>query len=114
MAAAHMVHGSHEAHRHSDGGGRDLVCGMSVAADAGYVKFHESRCYTICSKGCLENRVEPTAKPDCDTPVDQIVELGRKLGATSTPTWFLRNGQMYRGAMPMEQLLPLLDAAARH
>jgi len=57
-------------------------------------------------------RVEPTAKPDCDTPIEQIVELGGKLGATSTPTWFLRNGEMYKGALPMDELLPLLDAAA--
>jgi len=55
-------------------------------------------------------RVEPTAAPDCDTPVEQLVELGHKLGATSTPTWFLRNGEMYTGAMPMDKLVPLLDS----
>lgn len=56
-------------------------------------------------------RAEPAAKPDCDTPVEQLVELGRQLGAVSTPTWFLRNGEMYTGALPMEQVVPLLDAA---
>jgi len=57
-------------------------------------------------------RVEPAAKPDCDTPVEQLVELGRKLGATSTPTWFLRNGEMYKGALPMQEVVLLLDAQA--
>ena len=57
-------------------------------------------------------RIEPTAKPDCDTPVEQLVALGHKLGAASTPTWFLRNGEMYKGAMPMDEVVPLLDATA--
>jgi len=57
-------------------------------------------------------RIEPTAKPDCDTPVDKLVALGNKLGAVSTPTWFLRNGEMYKGAMPMEEVVRLLDASA--
>ena len=58
-------------------------------------------------------RIEPTAKPDCDTPVEKLVALGHKLGAASTPTWFLRNGEMYKGAMPMDEVVPLLDATAR-
>lgn len=57
-------------------------------------------------------RIEPTAKPDCDTPVDKLVALGHKLGAASTPTWFLRNGEMYKGALPMDEVVPLLDATA--
>ena len=57
-------------------------------------------------------RIEPTVKPDCDTPVEQLVALGHKLGAASTPTWFLRNGEMYKGAMPMDEVVPLLDATA--
>jgi len=58
-------------------------------------------------------RIEPTAKPDCDTPVDKLVALGHKLGAASTPTWFLRNGEMYSGAMPMDEVVKLLDATAK-
>jgi len=57
-------------------------------------------------------RIEPTAKPDCDTPVEKLVALGHKLGAASTPTWFLRNGEMYKGALPMEEVVRLLDATA--
>ena len=71
-----------------------------------------------CSKDRLKawndmmfRRIEPTAKPDCATPIDQLVELGKSLGATSTPTWFLRNGEMRSGTVPMEALVELMDAA---
>lgn len=53
--------------------------------------------------------VQPQARPSCDTPVEKLVELGRRLGATSTPTWFLANGQRYRGALPLEHVRRLLD-----
>lgn len=42
--------------------------------------------------------VEPSATGDCDTPVERLVALGRKLGASSTPTWFLENGERGQGA----------------
>ncbi len=51
---AHRVHGSHGEHRHGAGGGKDPVCGMTVAADTGYTKFHEGARYAFCSKACLE------------------------------------------------------------
>jgi thiol:disulfide interchange protein DsbC len=56
--------------------------------------------------------IQPTASPDCATPIDRIVELGRRLGADSTPTWFLPNGERFKGAMPLERVEPMLDAAA--
>ena len=56
--------------------------------------------------------IQPTAAPDCDTPVEKLVSLGRRLGANSTPTWYLENGERYSGAMPLEQVRALLDAAA--
>lgn len=56
--------------------------------------------------------VEPTAKPDCATPVDKLVAFGRKLGATSTPTWFLENGQRHSGALPLNDVRRLLDEAS--
>lgn len=59
-------------------------------------------------------RIEPPAKPDCENPVGELVALGRRLGATSTPTWFLRNGEMNAGAMRMSELLPMLDVDAQH
>mgnify|MGYP001595142022 FL=1 len=57
-------------------------------------------------------RIEPAAAPDCDTPVEKLIELGRRLGANSTPTWFLETGERYSGAMPLEQVRALLDAAS--
>ena len=56
--------------------------------------------------------VQPSAKPDCDTPVEKLVALGRKLGANSTPTWFLENGERYQGAIRVEEVTRLLDAAS--
>ena len=61
----------------------------------------------------MHKRIEPAAKPDCETPIDELLALGRRLGANSTPTWFLPNGEKYSGAVGMSDLLPLLDATAR-
>lgn len=58
-------------------------------------------------------RVEPTAPTDCENPIDELVALGRRLGATGTPTWFLPDGNRYTGALPMSEVVPLLDATAR-
>ncbi len=55
--------------------------------------------------------LEPGASPDCETPVERIVALGRRLGARATPTWILPNGEMHSGAQPIEQVRVLLDAA---
>jgi thiol:disulfide interchange protein DsbC len=57
--------------------------------------------------------IQPTATPDCDTPVERLVALGRKLGANSTPTWFLQDGRRYKGAIPLDEVARLLDAASR-
>ena len=57
--------------------------------------------------------IEPTASSDCENPVEELIALGRRLGATSTPTWYLPNGQKHTGAQPMGVVVPLLDATAR-
>ena len=57
-------------------------------------------------------RIEPQAAPDCDTPVEALIQLGRRLGATSTPTWFLEDGQRYSGALPLQDLRKVIDRAA--
>ena len=56
--------------------------------------------------------VQPTASPDCETPIEKLVALGRRLGANSTPTWFLESGRRYQGANPLEEVKRLLDAAS--
>lgn len=56
--------------------------------------------------------IEPTAPTDCENPIEELVVLGKRLGAKSTPTWFLPNGERYMGAVPMSKVVPLLDATA--
>jgi protein-disulfide isomerase len=56
--------------------------------------------------------IPPRAKPDCVTPVEKLVALGRSLGANSTPTWYIESGERYSGAVPLEQVRRLLDAAS--
>jgi len=58
-------------------------------------------------------RIELSASTDCENPIEELIALGKRLGATSTPTWFLPNGEKYVGAQPMSMVVPLLDAAAR-
>ncbi len=57
-------------------------------------------------------RIEPQAAPDCDTPIDKLVEFGRSRGASATPTWFLETGERYSGALPIEDVTRLLDKAS--
>ncbi|MGH8697419.1 MAG: hypothetical protein ACREVS_13140, partial [Burkholderiales bacterium] len=57
-------------------------------------------------------RARDPAPADCATPIERIVELGRRLGADATPTCFLPNGGRFKGAMPIERVEALLDAAA--
>ena len=57
-------------------------------------------------------RIEPSASGNCDTPIERIIALGRRLGAQSTPTWFLETGERYAGALPLERVVRLLDAAS--
>lgn len=86
-----------------------LVLGFSLPAMAGEAAVRRM----MQEKDDLMLRdIEPTAKPDCDTPVEKLVALGRKLGANSTPTWFLRNGERYQGALPVDEVTRLLDAAS--
>jgi thiol:disulfide interchange protein DsbC len=59
----------------------------------------------------LQN-VQPSATPDCKTPVEQLVALGHRLGANSTPTWFVETGERYSGALAFEDLRKVLDAAS--
>lgn len=57
--------------------------------------------------------IAPTASPDCDTPVEKILVLGRELGANSTPTWFVETGERYTGAIPLQDTRRILDDASR-
>ena len=56
--------------------------------------------------------VQPTAQPDCKTPVDKLVALGRRLGANATPTWFVETGERYSGALAFDDVRKILDEAS--
>ena len=57
-------------------------------------------------------RTEPRPEADCETPVENLVQFGRSIGAGATPTWFLETGERFSGAMPLEQVRRLLDEAS--
>jgi len=56
-------------------------------------------------------RIEPRPERDCATPVEQLQDYGRRIGARATPTWFLESGERYSGALPINEVRRLLDAA---
>lgn len=47
---------------------------------------------------------EPPAGGKCDTPVDRVVALGRKLNIRGTPTIFFADGSRIPGYVPVAQL----------
>ena len=55
----------------------------------------------------------PTASANCANPVDKVLELGRSLRITGTPTLFFANGERAGGGMPIGQLRVKLDEAAK-
>lgn len=57
-------------------------------------------------------RIEPQGPTDCDNPIEKLIAFGKRLGANSTPTWFLETGERYSGAMPLEEVRKLLDEAS--
>ena len=46
----------------------------------------------------------------CDTPIERIAQLAKKLGVTGTPSLYFQNGQKVGGAVPLAQLEKLLDS----
>ena len=55
----------------------------------------------------------PSGSANCSNPVDKVIELGRSLRVTGTPTLFFANGERAGGGMPIGQLRIKLDEAAR-
>ena len=53
----------------------------------------------------------PTAKGTCETPVDKVLALGRKLNITGTPTTFFEDGERISGAMAKDRMEAKLVAA---
>ncbi len=48
------------------------------------------------------------AKAECDAPLQEVLELGKKLMVRGTPAIFFQDGTRSAGALPLEQLLPRL------
>jgi len=55
----------------------------------------------------------PAADASCDTPIERVLELGKSLRVSSTPTLFFANGERLRGGLPAAQLRTMLDESAR-
>jgi thiol:disulfide interchange protein DsbC len=56
----------------------------------------------------LQNKI-PANNGTCDTPIPKVLELGRKLNVTGTPTVFFQNGRRVPGAVPAARLNRLID-----
>jgi thiol:disulfide interchange protein DsbC len=56
----------------------------------------------------LQGKV-PDNKGACDTPVQKVAELGRKLKINGTPTIFFANGKRVPGGVPAARLNQLID-----
>lgn len=72
---AHMMrgHGKEAGGGPSPEGGRDPVCGMTVAAGQGYRKLHAGMSHSFCSKECLERfEAEPDRYPAARRAPSQV------------------------------------------
>ena len=55
----------------------------------------------------------PTASASCPNPVDKVLELGRSLRVSGTPTLYFANGEKAGGGMELGALRKKLDEVAR-
>ncbi|MDR5172461.1 DsbC family protein [Methylobacillus flagellatus] len=54
----------------------------------------------------------PKAQGTCDTPIEKLAELGRKINVTSTPTLIFADGKRMLGAYPAKDIEKAMTAAA--
>lgn len=52
----------------------------------------------------------PEGAASCDTPLDKVADLGRKLGITSTPTLIFTSGKRILGAYPAKEIEKAMSA----
>ncbi|MDA0238189.1 MAG: DsbC family protein [Proteobacteria bacterium] len=55
--------------------------------------------------------IVPGGQGDCNNPIDQIVEFGKKMSVRATPTLFFSDGSRASGALSLEQLEARLTPA---
>lgn len=73
-------------------------------------------CATDRSKAWQEwilNGRLPKGTVSCDTPIDEVAELGSKLGITSTPTLIFANGKRLLGAYPAKEIERVMGSARK-
>jgi thiol:disulfide interchange protein DsbC len=56
----------------------------------------------------VQNKI-PANSGSCDTPIPKVLELGRTLRVTGTPTIFFQNGKRVPGGVPASRLNTLID-----
>lgn len=59
------------------------------------------------------NNQLPKSATTCDTPIEKIASLGRKLGVSSTPTLIFSDGKRMLGAYPAKEIEQALDVASK-
>jgi thiol:disulfide interchange protein DsbC len=55
----------------------------------------------------------PKGSATCEDPIDEVAELGRKLGISSTPTLIFANGKRLLGAYPAKEIEKNMGPTAR-
>ena len=55
------------------------------------------------------NETLPSGKGNCEAPIEQVLELGSKLGITSTPTLIFSDGKRMLGAQPYKEIEKVLN-----
>jgi thiol:disulfide interchange protein DsbC len=59
------------------------------------------------------NNQLPKTTTTCETPIEKIATLGRKLGVSSTPTLIFSDGKRMLGAYPAKEIEQALDMASK-
>lgn len=57
----------------------------------------------------LVSNKQPTAKADCENPIERNIQLGQKLGINGTPTLIAADGRVMPGAASVEQIESWMD-----
>jgi thiol:disulfide interchange protein DsbC len=60
----------------------------------------------------MQRGVAPKAAPNCNNPVAQLVEFGKRHRISGTPTLVFADGRRVPGAIPFEQIEQYLASAA--
>lgn len=59
----------------------------------------------------MQKGVAPVAQANCTNPVDKVLEYGRKMNISATPTLIFADGSRVPGAISAERLHQLMEAA---